>query len=233
MKRKLFMSACLLTLFFVSAQSNSLFTGDGELRGKIIEKGTRQPIPFASIAIVKDNIVITGTSADENGNYKIKPLSPGLYDIKAIFTGCQSLTVSQVLIEANNITFLDMELTTDNTLPPVVITWEPPLIGMDASATMTTISSPEIKNMPTREIKDIVATAPGVVQRDSGRELYFRGSRANATQYIVDGIKMTGNFSLPMGAIATINVITGGIPAQYGDATGGIVVITTKSYVGQ
>jgi outer membrane receptor protein involved in Fe transport len=43
---------------------------------------------------------------------------------------------------------------------------------------------------------------------------------------------MSGNFSLPMNAIAEINVITGGVPAQFGDATGGIVVITTKSYAG-
>jgi hypothetical protein len=160
MKKKLFMTSCLLTIILVSAQSNSLFTGDGELRGKITDKGTGQPVPFASIAIVKDNVIMTGASADEKGEYKIKPLSPGSYDIKAIFTGCQSLTISQVLIEANNITFLDMELSSDNTLPPVVITWAPPLIGMDATATMTTISSPEIKDMPTREIKDIVATAP-------------------------------------------------------------------------
>jgi carboxypeptidase family protein/TonB-dependent receptor-like protein len=233
MKKKLFMTACMLTILFVNAKPNAFFTDDGELRGKITEKGTGKPMPFASIAIVREDKIITGTSADENGEYKIKPLSPGSYSIKATYAGCQPLTINQVIIESNNITFLDIVLISDNTLPPVQITWTAPLIGKDGTATMTSIPTYVIKNMPLRSIQDIVATAPGVIQKDSGRELYFRGSRSNATQYIVDGIKMSGRFSLPMSAIAEINVITGGIPAQFGDATGGIVVITTKSFAGR
>jgi hypothetical protein len=46
----------------------------------------------------------------------------------------------------------------------------------------------------------------------------------------VDNVKIIGELNVPAGAIAEIIVYSGGIPARYGDVTGGVVVITTKSY---
>jgi outer membrane receptor protein involved in Fe transport len=45
-------------------------------------------------------------------------------------------------------------------------------------------------------------------------------------------VKVIGAFSIPKAAIKEMSVLTGGIPAQFGDATGGIIIITTKGYVG-
>jgi outer membrane receptor protein involved in Fe transport len=36
---------------------------------------------------------------------------------------------------------------------------------------------------------------------------------------------------IPSSAIGSISVYTGGLPAKYGDTTGGVVVIETKSYM--
>ena len=41
-----------------------------------------------------------------------------------------------------------------------------------------------------------------------------------------------GSNSLPIGSIDQVSLLTGGIPAKYGDATGGIVEITTRGYKG-
>ena len=49
--------------------------------------------------------------------------------------------------------------------------------------------------------------------------------------YVIDDIRVIGDFHLPMSAVAEVNVITGGIPAKYGDVTGGIVEIRTRRYV--
>ena len=47
----------------------------------------------------------------------------------------------------------------------------------------------------------------------------------------VDGVKLGSRFSgVPNEAINSFSVYTGGIPAKYGDVTGGIVAIETKSY---
>ena len=66
----------------------------------------------------------------------------------------------------------------------------------------------------------------GIYQQDVGGALNVRGSRSDATAYYVDGIKTA--YSPPQAGIEQITTITGGIPAQYGDATGGIINITTR-----
>lgn len=70
---------------------------------------------------------------------------------------------------------------------------------------------------------------PGVYQSESSGGLYINGSREDATLYVIDGVRVIGSMYLPMNSIREINVITGGIPANYGDVMGGVVEIFTKS----
>lgn len=88
----------------------------------------------------------------------------------------------------------------------------------------------DIEHSPESSIIQMVATAPAVYLGERNDKPNVRGSRSDATQYYVDGVKMIGSFYIPKSAIKEISVITGGLPAMFGDATGGIVVITTKSY---
>jgi len=47
----------------------------------------------------------------------------------------------------------------------------------------------------------------------------------------LDGVKIAGAVpNIPPSAISSVSVYTGGLPARYGDVTGGVVVIETKSY---
>ena len=52
----------------------------------------------------------------------------------------------------------------------------------------------------------------------------------SATQYIIDGEKLIGSIEVPATAIQSASIISGGVPAAYGDLTGGVVIITTKDY---
>jgi outer membrane receptor for ferrienterochelin and colicin len=72
---------------------------------------------------------------------------------------------------------------------------------------------------------------PSVLATPNGKGLYVRGSRSGATSYIVDGNKTMQVPNVPGLGIAEMEVLTGGIPAEYGDCTGGVVIITTKDYM--
>jgi outer membrane receptor protein involved in Fe transport len=91
-----------------------------------------------------------------------------------------------------------------------------------------TVTSEEIKAMPTRSVASVAATAAGVYQSDEGSSLNVRGSRSEATDYYVDGIKVRGSLALPQSAIEQITVMSSGLSAMYGDATGGIISVTSK-----
>jgi hypothetical protein len=201
----------------------------GEIRGKVTAKSTGEVLSGATVSYyINGNL--KGVITDDNGEYKIKPLVAGKYDLQFSFVTFKPYKVESVSVSAEDITYVDATLEPNNELPIVVIKWEEPLIDAGNTSTMTTISSEDIKYSVTRDVMSNVANTAGVVQTKEGGSLNIRGSRDNSTLYIVDGIKMTGSFSVPNSAIEEITVLTGGIPAQYGDATGGIVLITTKSY---
>ncbi|WP_036139302.1 TonB-dependent receptor [Luteibacter sp. 9135] len=81
-------------------------------------------------------------------------------------------------------------------------------------------------------LNQVVLQAPGVVQ-DSYGQLHVRGDHANL-QYRIDGVlipESIGGFgqTLDTRMIDNIKLLTGALPAQYGDRTAAVVDITTRT----
>ncbi len=108
-----------------------------------------------------------------------------------------------------------------------VVQYQVPLI--DASnVAMQKLNVDEIRSMPMRSATSIAQTVGGVYAIDGGEELYIRGARPDANIYYIDGVKVRGSTNLPKTALRDISVYTGGIPANYGDVTGGVIAVNTK-----
>jgi outer membrane receptor protein involved in Fe transport len=222
MLRKIYLIAALvLTSSLAMAQS-------GTLKGVITDAMSGESIPFANIVIEKNGNQSGGTTTDFDGNYTIKPVEPGTYTIKATFVGYGTVEVTGVIISANKITFQDVKLQQGVAIGEVkVIAYKKPLLDQD-NLSGETKTAEEIVALPTRNVASVAASTAGIYQRDEGDGVNVRGSRSDATEYYVDGIKVRGSLGVPTSGIEQITVITGGVPAQYGDATGGIISITTK-----
>lgn len=204
------------------------FAQTGTLTGVISDAMTGEAIPFANIIAEKNGVQIGGTTTDFDGNYTIKPLEPGSYTVKATFVGYGTVEVTGVIISANKITMQDVGLQEGIAIGEVkIIAYKKPLLDQD-NLSGETKTAEEIVALPTRSVASVAATTAGIYQRDEGDNVNMRGSRSNATTYYVDGIKVVGNNSVPTSSIEQITVVTGGLPAKYGDATGGIISITTK-----
>jgi len=81
-------------------------------------------------------------------------------------------------------------------------------------------------------LNQVILQAPGVVQ-DSFGQLHVRGDHANL-QYRVNGVvipESIGGFGQTLDArmIENVKLLTGALPAQYGDRTAAVVDITTRS----
>jgi len=222
MLRKIYLIAALvLTSSLAMAQT-------GALKGVITDAMSGESIPFANLIAEKNGSQIAGTTTDFDGNFTIKPLEPGTYTIKATFVGYGTVEVVGVIVSANKITFQDVKLQQGVAIGEVkVIAYKKPLLDQD-NLSGETKTAEEIVALPTRNIASVAASTAGIYQRDEGDGVNVRGSRSDATEYYVDGIKVRGNLGVPTSGIEQITVITGGVPAQYGDATGGIISITTK-----
>ena len=222
MLRKIYLIAALvLTSSLAMAQT-------GALKGVITDAMSGESIPFANIVAEKNGNQIGGTTTDFDGNYTIKPLEPGTYTIKATFVGYGTVEVTGVIVSSNKITFQDVKLQQGIAIGEVkIIAYKKPLLDQD-NLSGETKTAEEIVALPTRSVASVAATAAGIYQRDEGDAVNMRGSRDNATTYYIDGIKVVGSKGIPTSAIEQITVVTGGLPAKYGDATGGIISITTK-----
>ncbi|MDD4213250.1 MAG: TonB-dependent receptor plug domain-containing protein, partial [Bacteroidales bacterium] len=170
-----------------------------------------------------------GTTSDFDGNYTIKPIPPGKYDVKATYVGYKPIMIANLVIIANQITFQDvqMESTAINIETFEVVDYKVPLISKDQTSSGGTMTSEEISKMPGRSAQSVAIQVGGVFSQD-GDMGSIRGARADGTITYVDGVRVRGSSAVPKAAIEQVTVITGGTPAQYGDATGGILSISTK-----
>jgi hypothetical protein len=230
MKRILFTFLALVFVGHSSAQSNF-----GEIHGKVFDEFN---VPIEGVIIeASAGSTPLRTISDSLGRFRIKPLSPGTYTVKLTMTLMNEVNVSDVLVNPDKITHLkDVRMEPFNPKKPVVfIGYRDPLIHKDGE-TVVTIRAKELSQMSVSNggnLKAIVlALSSDIKSSPNGEELYFRGSRSGSVIYFIDGVKIRENVpNIPSSGISSMSVYTGGLPAKYGDTTGGVVVIETKSYL--
>jgi len=226
MRRKIY---SLLFAFFVTATAAYAQVGAGSLKGTLTDDTSGEPLPFVNIVVEQNGNTISGGVTDFDGKFYIKPLTPGSYDLKVSSVGYKSKIIAGIVVSANKITFQDVKLEPGVQLDEIeIVKYTVPLINKDGGASGGTVTRDDIAALPTRSIAGIASTVGGVSSAGAGGGLSVRGARSENTFYYIDGIKVRGSNNLPKSAIQEVSVITGGVPANYGDATGGIISITTR-----
>jgi len=213
----------LLAIGFVLTTSLLVLgqTGSGTVKGKIIDKKTKEPIPFANVVVEVGGVQVGGSTSDFDGNFQIKPVPAGKVDLKATYVGYVPYIVKGIVIIVDKITFQNVELDVQSTnLQEIeVIDYKVPLISADQTTSGGTVTSDEISKMANRSATAVATTVGGVTTDANGNITSMRGQRSSGTVYYIDGMRVVGNNALPQSAIEQVEVILGGTPAAYGDAT--------------
>ena len=220
-----------LTFAFLLAACFGVLAQSGGIRGKILDKATKEPIPFATVIAEMNGTQISGGQSDFDGEYTIKPLTAGKYTMKIKYTGYKELVINDVVVSIDKTTFQDLAISKqvfEFEKAVEVVSYKAPLFEKDNVQQGATLTREDIQAAPTRDVKSVAAQAASVFQKDEGDDLNVRGSRSDGTDYYVDGIRIRGSQKLPQSGIEQVTAIVGGTPAQYGDATGGVIAITTR-----
>ncbi len=201
-------------------------TRPGSLRGTVTEKGSGLPAIGANILVLDDaGGQIAGGVTDFDGNFNINPVPTGTWRVEVTSIGFAKAVRTGVTISPNGSTKLNFDLVEEtSTLQEVVIEYTRPLIE---TRTTSVVTSEDIQNMAVRDVAAVAAQSAGV-NVDANGNTSIRGARDEGTVYFIDGVKVRGGTNVPQAAIAQTEVITGGLPAQYGDAIGGVINTTTK-----
>jgi hypothetical protein len=227
MLRKIYFSIVTLLLAGASlvAQNNG-----GAIKVTLKDKSNGETIPFANVVAYQGGVQVAVGTTDMDGVAFLKPLSPGKYDVKGVYVGYQAKEIKGIVVGESKTAYVEIALENGDgvRLDEVMVeAFQEPLIDGDMKSGGT-VTREEYQNMATKNINSVAATTAGVYQADEGGALSVRGGRSTSTIYFVDGVKVIGGLGVPQQGVEQLNVITGGVPAQYGDATSGIISVTTR-----
>lgn len=217
------------------------------LYGVVVDKKSGEPLIGAAVAIWKDGSMITGTSTDIEGNFRIiSPMKD--FEVQVSFVGYQLLKFQST---SRNLENMVLELGEDSqTLSDVVVTGFVTKNKQTFTGSVTQMSGVELKQVSgTNLITALAALTPGMslVQNNvEGSnpnrvpELVLRGMSSfsnegqavNQPTIILDGteISMQELYDLDMNEIENITVLKdASATALYGSkAANGVIVITRK-----
>jgi len=208
-------------------------TGLGTIRGTVTDGDSNKPVEFAKVKVQLNGSTKAGAITDEKGEFQINSVAPGSYDVEVVATGYQPTLTEGVVVSSDQITFLDkLTISVPKDIQDIeevrVVAYKVPLIDKDGGASGATIGREDIARLPVRSAAGVAGTVGGVSTSEGSGAISVRGSRSDGTYFFIDGIKVRGSANLPKSSIEEVKVITGGVPANYGDVTGGIISVTTR-----
>ena len=182
------------------------------------------------------------TTSDENGSYRIAALPAGTYSLSISHSGFATKNFDNIELTVNRTLKLDVPLEVGPLETRVDVVGEAQLLNPTTSSTGSTITPQQIREMPTngRNYLDLMQLVPGVVVNrqanvGSDNSTPVLGERAGNNNFLIDG--QPNKDSVNGGAasqfnqetIAEFQVLTAGFRAEFGQASGAIVNVITKS----
>ena len=239
MKRTTILIA-VAVLIAIGAQSLWAQQNTATLRGTV---KTVDGLAVAGVMITATNTetgITWSATSDERGKYFLLTLTPGTYNIKLAKEQYKEKIYEGIVLSIGQEILLNLEIESGAFEDVIVIQGETPLIEPTKSSVSTLIAEEFIQSIPTKErsFHDLAFLAPGVVKNNKwglGTAQSVSGMRGFSNTFILDGVS---NDEAYLGSTATFvgqdtiqefDVITHMAPAEFGQATGGIFNIATRS----
>ncbi|MCR5064180.1 MAG: TonB-dependent receptor [Bacteroidales bacterium] len=216
----------LLTIGLLLIAQMAVFA-QGTMKGKITDAKNGEALIGANVVAKQDGQIMGGARTDLDGNYTIKGLQVGKYEIEVSYVGYTTVK-TEINVKASGFTVYNESLEKSGGVQMktvVVKTQKVPVIDIGAPESGTRLSADDIGKMPANSVDGIVAAVAGVGYSDGGTGS-ARGEDGMVTQ--VGGVRTRTGVNVPKEAIAEIQVVLGGTPASIGEAIGGTQIITLK-----
>lgn len=218
--------------------------GRGAIKGTVTDASDGSPLEFANVLVEDTDF---GTSTNEDGNFELRNVPPGRYNLRFTYVGYESRTVYEIHVRRNRDIRVDVELEPDAAqLGEIEIRPSPFNRTEESPISKRTIGTSEIERAPggNRDISRVVQSLPGVASGIGGfrNDLIVRGGAPGENTFYLDGIEVpTINHFTTQGAsggpVGMINVdlirevdfYTGAFPASRGNALSSIMELRQRS----
>ncbi|WNJ20158.1 TonB-dependent receptor domain-containing protein [Pontibacter sp. G13] len=200
---------------------------DGKLAGKVLDKDGL-PVSFATVVVFDGELVKHGGQTDAEGTFSFNPVAAGTYRVQARYLG-NVKAVDGVSVVSGQTRRIEIKFSGDAAaaMDTVEIVAEDPI--QNDPVVGSQMSGDEIRQSAIRNVNAIAGMTAGVNAGVDGGLPSIRGARASATTYYIDGVRVRGLSNLPQASIQSVQVFTGGTPAEFGDFTGGVIALTSRN----
>ena len=207
-----------------------------------------------SLAVPGATVTLTGpqgsktTTTDGQGRFTFPYVTPGAYTIRVELQGFNAVERKDINVSLGQTVDLPLTMTVGALSETVDVTASSPLIDRTSTTTGAVISSDLLDRIPVgRRVSDTLYLAPGVSSGGSVGQANpsMSGASGLENQYVIDGVNVTnqgygalGSYSIVFGSLGNatpfdfikdVEVKTGGYEAEFGQSTGGVVNVITKS----
>jgi len=232
----------LIALIYIFSNITLGQENSGSIMGKVVDATTKKPIPGVNIFLLGTNI---GAATNEEGNYTIKNIPVGNYQIRASAIGFDAITKTDAVVNSARPAMIDFQLKESIIeLDNVVVTSDFFQNNPTEVNSVRNFSYEEIRRAPGgfEDVVRALSILPGVAQADAGRnDLVVRGGAPSENLFLVDGFPVSninhfGTQGASGGPLSYVNLdfvretsfSTGGFSALYGDKLSSVLTIDLR-----
>lgn len=234
---KIYFSLWITTLILAFFSSINAQIQIGTIRSTVSDAND------AAISNAEINLgnALTGFQArattDARGEFVFNNIPFAVYQMRVSAFGFAPAT-EQIAVHSNVPVTRNLRLTVAETRVEVEVSvTDEALLNPSQTRTETQLSEERLQTIPNvvrnRALQRFIATIPGVTTQNNGL-LHVRGVE-DGILYVVDGVPTTDRIdtvsasSFDIGALRSVQVITGNFPAEFGGRSGAIAVVQAKS----
>ena len=208
---------------------------NGRLRGNVLESQTQAPVPGAQIRVSGPQLIGNArtTATADDGTFEIFELPPGKYVVEISYAGVKPIR-KNIIIRQGEAYPLDVQWSAELAEQAETVVEESRrMTRPDDSSTGTVITQDQMSRVATgRSYQDIIQQVASVTDVSGNGNPEIKGASYIQTRYIIDGLDITdpvtGTFSanINFDSIASVQVLTGAMDAEY-NSLGGVINVVT------
>jgi Carboxypeptidase regulatory-like domain len=213
----------------------------GQVRGRVLGSDGK-PLPGATVTLTNDLLGYSqNTVAEADGGFRFLNVPDNPYHLRATLDQFRDAHVD---VDVRGSIPVDKNLTLMAAFgETTTVTAEKEAVALetDDSSSHIDIDKSLVQRFPaavaSRAFEQIVLSAPGFSQDENGR-YHFQGGHSQQLlvidgQPIGDQVGVTFSNSLNPAIAQEMEIVTGGIAAEYGEKANGVINLTTRSALGQ
>ena len=233
----------MAVLCAISAFSAGARTEGYSVSGRVVDRLTREGIPYAAVIIV--GLEGSGVVTDSTGLFVLENVKPGINQFSAVQLGYRTVVTPEYKITPYT-PFIEIEMDVDETeLAASSVRPSPFLRSIESPVSARIISVGDIEKIPgaNKDVARIVRSYPGVSYSPIGyrNDLIVRGGGPSENTFFIDGVEIPNiNHFATQGAsggpvsilnsdlIREISFYTGSFPSNRGGALSSVMDIMLK-----